>query len=213
MESQVVILFADFETTGLLDKRPDFMVQPGIVQIGAIRCEWNRNHDPHLLMETDSFYTLVNPERAQWQDDAIRTHGITPDAVKDAPTFFEIGPAFAEFTRGAEYWIGFNNKFDRDVLWYQLVRYGLERNYPWPTKEIDVMKRASKLMEVQGKKGVKNPKLTDAYEHFFGKAYMGAHDALSDIRATADVFRRVMQGEANEDQNIGLGDGVQHPEG
>jgi DNA polymerase III epsilon subunit-like protein len=33
------------------------------------------------------------------------------------------------------------------------------------------------------------PKLTEAYRHCYDRDFDGAHDALADVRATADVFR------------------------
>jgi DNA polymerase III epsilon subunit-like protein len=179
------------------------MAQPGICQIGAVKLEKrfvavlhaslkDGIQDPTMeerWVETSSFYTLVNPETSKWEDGAVKTHGITPEQVKDAPTFFEIGPALSRFALGCDTWAGFNCKFDQDVIWYQLLKYGLERRFPWPPNEIDVMKVAGRMMEQQGKRGTKNPKLSEAYEHFFGKTFEGAHDALADIRATADVWR------------------------
>lgn len=35
------------------------------------------------------------------------------------------------------------------------------------------------------------PTLQEAYKHFFGKEFDGAHDALADVRATMDVFLEV----------------------
>ncbi len=181
-----MILFLDFETTGLVNKSQDFMAQPGIVQIGAIRMREDGEED-------NSFYTLVNPEFVTWEPGALKTHGITPDAVKDAPTFFEIGPALSTFALGCDAWAGYNSKFDRDVLWFQLLKYGLERTFPWPPQEIDVMKIANRAMEQQGKRGTKNPKLTEIYEHLFGEPLKGAHNALEDIRATARVYRELVK--------------------
>ena len=179
-----MILVLDTETTGLLKGHRDFLGQPGIVQIGAVKLDDD-------LKELASMNVLVNPEipESKWEPEAIKTHGITPAMVKDAPTFFEAGAALAEFTLGCHTWGGFNCKFDKNVLWWQLLRYGLEKNYPWPIREVDVMKRASKIMEVQGKRGTKFPSLTEAYQHCFGRDFEGAHDALSDIRATAEVWR------------------------
>lgn len=180
----------DTETTGLTTKSHDFMAQPGIVQIGAIKLE--QVVEPMQLgtrwKEVDSFYVLVNPEISNWEEGAIKTHGITPAIVADAPTFYEVGPALAKFMLGCECWVGFNTKFDRDVLWWQLMKYGFERSFPWPPSELDVMKVAGRVMEQQGKRGTKNPKLAEAYEHFFGTTFDGAHDALADVRATAKVW-------------------------
>lgn len=175
-------LFVDTETTGLLKSTRDFFGQPGIVQLAAIKLDDDMREVAHMNI-------LVNPEIGKWEDEAIKTHGITPDRVKDAPTFFEAGAAFAEFALGCDTFAGFNCKFDKDVLWWQLIRYGLEKNFPWPLRDLDVMKVASKVMEVQGKRGTKYPNLGEAYRYCFKRDFEGAHDALADIRATAEIWR------------------------
>jgi DNA polymerase-3 subunit epsilon len=191
-----VILFLDTETTGLVTKSQDFMAQPGICQIGAVKLLEPGDRDRagdvvSMHHEVDSFYTLVNPEFVKWEDGAMKTHGMSPETVKDAPTFFEIGPALARFAMGCRAWAGYNIKFDKDVLWFQLLKYGLERSFPWPPEEIEVMKLTNKVMEQQGKRGTKNPKLQEAYQHFLGTPLIGAHDALSDIRATVAVWGKI----------------------
>lgn len=198
-----MILFIDTETTGLTTASRDWMAQPGICQIGAIKVAEpgdlipGQNGEVIAYFEIDSFYTLVNPEISQWQPDAIKTHGITPEKVQDAPTFFEIGPALARFTLGCRAWAGFHTKFDKDVLWWQLQKYGFERSYPWPLDEIDVMRVAGRVMETQGKRGMKNPSLEEAYQHFIGSAFEGAHDAIADIRATFAVWKKIVEGANN----------------
>lgn len=177
-----MILLCDCETTDLLSPRQDFLSQPGIVQLAAVKLS-------NDLRELDSFNILVNPEKHTWSESAMATHGITHDDVKDAPTFFEAGRAFAEFALGCDTWGGYNCKFDKDVIWWQLLRYGLEKNFPWPLRDVDVMKRAGKIMEVQGKRGMKHPKLSEAYEYCFKRPMENAHDAMGDVRATAEVWR------------------------
>jgi hypothetical protein len=76
------------------------------------------------------------------------------------------------------------------VLWYQLLRYGFERSFPWPRKDLDVMKLAKQRMAMEGKRGLKNPKLVEIYEHLFNESF-DAHDALEDIRATARVLKEL----------------------
>lgn len=177
-----MILLCDTETTGLLKGHRDFFGQPGIVQLAAVKLDDD-------LKEVGSFNLFVNPEIGKWEQGAMDTHGISPDRVADAPTFFEAGRAFAEFALGCDTFGGYNCKFDKDVLWWQLIRYGLEKNFPWPLRDVDVMKRVSKMMEMQGKRGVKFPTLGEAYQYCFKRDFEGAHDALADIRATAEIWR------------------------
>lgn len=176
-------LLVDFETTGLLSKLPRADLQPGIVQIGALVVD-------ELGQEIRRYGTLINPEfpDSAWGEDAIKTHGINPDKVADQPTFFAQFDEFAGFCIGADAWVGYNYRFDKDVLAWQLKRYGLEQEFPWPPKSYDVMERAARRMEMKGRSGTKNPTLSEAYEAILGKKHVGAHDALDDILATAELW-------------------------
>lgn len=186
------IIVLDTETTGLVKQGvSDFLAQPGICEIGIVKLAektgW-AGDDGNGYEVTATLHSFINPEIAKWEEGAMKTHGITPEKVADAPTLFEFFPKLAQFMVGADTFVGYNTKFDQDVLWYQLQRYGFERRFPWPPAEIDVMKIASKVMNLQGKKGQKYPKLTEAYREAFGKDYEGAHGALSDAQATADLL-------------------------
>ncbi len=180
-----MIIVIDFETTGLVKPTSDWAAQPGIVQIGAQKIE--RSISDGKFVKTDTFNRLVNPEMAI-PDETVKIHGITSERVAKEPTFFGVFPEFAEFCRGSVIWTGYNTRYDRDVLFYQLQRYGFERNFPWPPGEVDVMKLATDNLSVQGKQGAKRMKLVDAYKTVFGKDYTGAHDAMADVSATADLF-------------------------
>ncbi len=189
-----MILLTDFETTNLLDDRSsDFMRQPGIVQLGMVKLDDDFNEVDHLV-------SLVNPEIAAgaWGEKAIATHGITPDQVIGAPTFYALFPTLAAFARGCHSWGGYNIRFDKGVLWFQLLRYGFEKNFPWPQNEIEVMDLVKRHLELRGRRDVKPPKLAEAYEKIVGKPMIGAHDALDDIRGTAEILRHMMHGEFAE---------------
>lgn len=194
-----MIFLCDFETTGLIkDGVTDFLVQPGIVQIGAVVLadvdgdggSGKDGFDPYE--EVDHLNLLVNPEipESRWEAGAIKTHGITPEKVANAPTFFAAFDQLAEMAEGCDTWSGYNTKFDKDVLWHQLLRYGFERAFPWPRKDLDVMKLAGERMALEGKRGMKRPKLVEIYEHLFKESFE-AHDALEDIRATARVLKEL----------------------
>lgn len=178
------LFMLDTETTDLVKEGvTDFLDQPGICQIGIVILD-------EKFKEIDSFQSLVNPEKSKWSEGAMKVHGITPDRVKDAPTYFALHDQIADMAEGCSTWSGYNTKFDKDVLWFQLLRYGFERSFPWPRYDLDVMKLASEKMAMQGKRGLKRPKLIEIYEHLFNESF-DAHDALEDIRATARVLKEL----------------------
>ena len=179
--------FCDFETTGLpKEGNTDFLVQPGICQIGAVVVD-----DKWKIIKR--LNTLVNPEISEqrWEAGAIKVHGISPDKVQDAPTFFAIFQELAAMAQGCDAWGGYNTKFDKDILWFQLLRYGFERSFPWPRLDYDVMKFAKDRMAMEGKRGTKNPKLVEIYEFLFPGKSFDAHDALEDIIATVEVAKEL----------------------
>lgn len=181
-----MIAIIDFETTGLLDdKSNDFMRQPGITQIGLVCL------DPKTLRETASFSTLVNPELAAfaWSKEAIAVTGIGPEQVKGSPSLLGVFGEFAGRVVGATVWSGYNIKFDMGVLWFNLLRYGLERNFPWPPVSRDIMHEAGSHLAKAGKRGQKRWKLGDAYQEILGKPMPQAHNALADCRGVADIMR------------------------
>jgi DNA polymerase-3 subunit epsilon len=173
-----MIIFIDTETTGLPRAGNDFTIQPGIVEIAAIRY----GDAP----ATQSW--LINPEISAWDEGAIKTHGITPDQVIDCPTLYTVLPQLAAFMVGATAWGGYNVPFDQRVLWHQLMRYGMEMRFPWPPAVIDVMHMARDYLVTQGKRGHKFPKLIDAYELIIGKPLENAHSAMADIEATLALY-------------------------
>lgn len=177
----------DFETTGLIrDGSNDFLAQPGITQIGLVVLD-------EKLVEVGHIDQLINPDiaAAAWSEQAIKITGIGPDEVKNAPTLLGVFDAFATAVRGSLYWSGYNTEFDKKVLWFQLLRYGLERNFPWPPRDIDMMKLVGEHLGNPPGKRHNRWKLTEGYEKIFGKPFDDAHTGIADCRAVADLFREI----------------------
>ena len=72
----------------------------------------------------DHFSTLINPE-CDFSPFNMRIHHITPEMVKDAPTFPEIAPVLCGFI-GDDVLVAHNAPFDIDVLRKMCIRYDLE---------------------------------------------------------------------------------------
>jgi len=180
------MIIMDLETTGLLRAGKETL--PGITQIGAIRYDADFN-------ELDVYEQDINPELHpdDWEAGAIKLRGIGPDDLHDCPTFFAAFWDFAKFVRGATIWSGYNiNPFDTKVLHNQLVRYGFSHHFPWPTHHIDVM-------DMVVKKYGRRQKLGVVYKDVTGENIENAHEALADIRATADILKDMG---ANEVRNL-----------
>lgn len=158
------LVFFDLETTGVSVSN-DRIVQIGIVKYyadGREKEEKNR---------------LVNP-MIPIPEEATAVHGITNEMVKDAPTFKQISKGIKAFIGDADL-CGFNsNRFDVPLLIEEFYRVGSDFDMN-DRRSIDVWKIFQK-MEPRNLKA--------AYKFYCNKNLEGAHDAMNDIRATAEIL-------------------------
>lgn len=190
-------LFYDCETTGLpLFSQPsEDPRQPHVVQLGALLVDMGTRE---ILEELDE---IIVPDGWHVPDDVALIHGITTQFA------LEVGkPAKDIFGRFLAMWganeqvvrVGFNEPFDA-----RLVRIAMFRHYDEAAAEAwkaglahDVMKVVTPMCKlpptekmIAARRGgqFKQPKLSEAYEHFFGEPLTGAHSALVDARATMRI--------------------------
>ena len=160
------LVFFDLETTGV-SVSSDRIVQIGMVKYYA---------DGREKVEK---VRLVNPT-IPISKEASEVHKITDEMVKDEPTFKQIAKALMEFIGDSDL-CGFNsNRFDVPLLMEEFSRAGLEFNME-NRNSIDVWKIFQK-MEPRN--------LRAAYKFYCNKTLEGAHDALNDIRATAEILEK-----------------------
>lgn len=157
------LAFFDLETTGTR------IGKDRIVQIGIVR----------LLPDgtRENFQTLVNPEMPI-PPEATAVHGITDAMVADAPTLELVARDVLDELAGCDL-SGFNvMRFDIPLLTEELHRVG----YEWNTANLRVVdvQRIFHKMEPRD--------LSAALRFYCGKEHAGAHDALADVEATADVL-------------------------
>lgn len=194
----------DLETTGRLRAASDhWLGQPGIVQIGAIKLQLQRPsvdiHDRIVTqmgvgmewVEAGRLNMLIDPEFPDdaWDTGAIEVTGIGPEQVRGKPSLLVAHEEIAEFFRGADYSLGYNLiHFDYPVLEHQLRRYNLQRHFPWPPKDIDLMRFSTQWCDIAGKRGTKRPTLGELHEAVIGADIKDAHDAINDVQACVDIF-------------------------
>ncbi len=157
------LAFFDLETTGTRIGRDR------IVQIGIVR-----------LMPgggKESFQTLVNPGMPI-PAEATAIHGIGDLDVAFAPRLEDVAEEVLGHLAGCDL-SGFNVlKFDVPFLSEELHRVG----FSWDTSRLRIVdvQRIYHKMERRD--------LSAAVRFFLGKEHEGAHDALADVEATADVL-------------------------
>lgn len=123
---------------------------------------------------------LIRPEGKLFiRRDFIDIHGITPDMVRDQPTFRDLWPTFAPWFDAAPLLVAHNAGFDRRILDGTMTRAEL------------VMPRKNWLCTVQLARrswpGLFNHKLSTVCEHIGFN--LNHHDAGSDSEACAHILR------------------------
>lgn len=163
LKLQRPLVFFDLETTGVR------IGKDRIVQIGVVRL------DPDGTRT--SWQTLVQPGMPI-PPEASAVHGITDADVADAPTLDEVAAELLAHFQGADL-SGFNLlRFDVPFLTEDLLRVGVE----WDSTR-------ARIVDVQRIYHRMEPRNLGAAVRFYcGREHEGAHDALADVEATADVL-------------------------
>ncbi|RMG82849.1 MAG: 3'-5' exonuclease [Chloroflexi bacterium] len=163
----------DFETTGVDE-------QAEIVQAAVI------NAKGAVVLNT-----LVKPSQPI-PPEAARVHGISDDAVANAPTFVQAYVQLSQALAGTVA-VAYNADFDRRILQQTCARYGLPLIKPrrW---ECAMLNYAAYHGELSHRGGFRWHKLTEAAFQQ-GIPIENAHDALGDIRMTLALIQKMARGE------------------
>lgn len=152
----------DVETTGLA--RHDRIVSAAVYRLDA-RGEVE-----------DHWYTLVNPER---DPGPVWLHGLTSEALRDAPLFADIAEEFGQRLAGRVL-VAHNALFD----WQMIAR-----EYARAKREAPVRQRLCTIaLAKELGLPLPNHKLESLAAHF-GVVQRQAHHALDDARVLAEAFR------------------------
>lgn len=173
----------DSETSGFSQSR--------LLQLGAIL--FSPDHKP--IMEAS---LLVRPDGWQIEEGATKVHGITNEfaAEHGLPLDVVLG-IFCGLARSSTLFVGHNLEFDMRVITGELARLGWPQfNRPqFCTKSrstnVCQFPPTEKMLKA-GRRDYKAPKLIEAYRFAFGETFDGAHDAMADCRATARLYRWLM---------------------
>lgn len=159
------IVFFDIEATGLN------VLRDKIVQIALIKYSPNVEEPEELEM-------MINPG-IPISPEAMKVHGITPEMLKNKPTFQQVAQQLYDFIGEADLG-GYNSdRYDIPMLMEEFARVGMELNID-NRNNVDVQK-IFYMMEPRTLKA--------ALRLYCGKELEGAHDALADVRATVDVLK------------------------
>ena len=184
-------LFYDTETTSMpLFKEPsEDPRQPHIVQLAALLVDLDKRE------VIDGMDVIVKPEGWEIPHEVSLIHGITHEYALEhgIPERDAVGMLLGMWgcQAGAPVQrIGHGEPFDARILRIALKRYfGDAAADAWKAARASCTLKASRpLVKAVDKNGKgKAPTLTEAYTHFFGEPFAGAHGALADARACMDV--------------------------
>jgi DNA polymerase III subunit epsilon len=180
----------DTETTGLPKdwKAPVSQVNnwPRLVQLGWMRFDANCN----LIEESN---LIVKPEGFTIPAEVAKIHGISHErAHAEGLPGSEVRSKFLGALSASAIVIAHNLDYDEKVMGAEFIR--ANHHSPFQGKKLICTKtETTNFCRLPGKYGFKWPTLGELHQHLFGHGFEGAHDALSDVRATARCFFELKQ--------------------
>jgi len=178
-------LFFDTETTGLPRnwKAPitDLNNWPRMVQLAYLFYDSDGNK-----ISGGDF--IIKPEGFTIPTDASRIHGISTErAIREGESLLTVLQTFQSFVSQAEFLVAHNISFDEKIVGAEFLRIGLQNLLP-AKSQICTMKSTTNLCAIPGPYGYKWPKLSELHYKLFNTGFEEAHNAASDINATAKCF-------------------------
>lgn len=190
MESKNIVCF-DLETTGL-DRTKDQIIQISMIKF-----------NPETFEIIDVFDSYVQPVGNYTIGlSGYFKHGIKPDFLKDKPYFSEIALDVIKFI-GDNDILGFNScRFDIPFLKMELNKYGYDINF--------TTRKCYDSFKEESRRNANN--LEKTFERYVGHSMieegLEAHNALSDIKATIEVFKHQNKVASVEPEQMYGEDGV-----
>lgn len=143
----------------------------------------------------------MKPDGWTIPEDATKIHGITTeDCEKYGLSILSVLGLFGKWCEIADILIAHNISFDLSRIIYHRDKHDLKTKVLLPTRSFCTMQTTTNICKLPGKyDSYKWPKLQEAYKHFFGENFDGAHDALADVKACARVYFHLLQNPHKED--------------
>lgn len=184
-----MFLIYDTETSGFPNSRLSATdpAQCRMIQLAALQLD-------EEFKEVKQLYTLIKlPEGKLIDEGAFKAHGISEKRCNEEGRHLkDVLEELNGLLLESQYHICHNKQFDDKVLGLEFNSY--HKNF-WQSNSICTMETMTPICKLPHLRrnsfgsAFKWPKLQEAYRHCFGKDFEGAHDALSDVRATAEIFR------------------------
>ena len=150
----------------------------------------------------EEYYSLVNPLE-EIEKEAGEVHKISQEEIANEKTFSEIWKEVSHFFQQADMGVGQNLIFDLMVFEREFERLNIVnpiQGFPY----FDTMELGKDIAKVKDKNGrrVKNPKLEELVEFFdIQLEETDYHNALTDTKATLEVFKKMINYPLAEGKN------------
>lgn len=181
------IIYFDVETTGKDSVLNDIIQLAGIVEIdGEVKETFN------LRMQPFSYENIVR-EALEVNHTSIEDLHIYPEPREAYKEFVQLLSKYADKYNPSDkfYPAGFNVSFDLGFLREFFIKNGDKYFGSWFSYRFIDPLPILYLLEVKGQIRLDNYKLSTVCEHL--NISINAHDALSDIEATKEVIKFVME--------------------
>lgn len=175
--------FYDTETTGLplYGEPSDDPRQPHIVQLAACLV------DLDTRKTVSSIDLVIKPHGWDIPPSVTAIHGITTEYAQQCGVFERVAlDAFFGMWQQAAVRIGHNEPFDARIIRIAQARHVSQNMDAWKVgASVCTMQLARPHTALERNK---NPKLSEAYQHFMGKDMEHAHSAMGDVLGCIAVY-------------------------
>lgn len=177
----------DTETTGLpYDYNAplsDLSNWPRLVQIAWLCFDENGN-------EIQSKNFIIRPDGFEIPEESSDVHGITTERASEVGSdIIDVLEEFHDTVKKSELIVAHNISFDEKIIGSEMYRNGMDNYQILLSKnKICTMKGTTHFCKIDGPYGYKWPKLSELHFKLFGAHFDEAHNALIDVKATANCF-------------------------
>lgn len=183
-------LFFDTETTGLPKSWSapvtDLQNWPRMVQLAYIQYNFlgDKIKQGNFIIKPDGFHIPT---------DSSDIHGITTQrALKEGRDLNETLTLLKKLVHQSTVLVAHNFSFDEKILGAEFLRQNMGQPLN-NKKSICTMNSTKNFCKIQTPYGYKRPKLSELYQKLFNLKLENAHDAFSDVEATAICFWKLKQ--------------------
>ena len=171
------MLILDTETTSLTaPSGAPLSQQPYVMELAVIKLDFQSLKEVARLEFMCSIPVPIPPE-------AVKITGITDADLAGKPPFIHYLARLQEFFLGQRTLVAHNLSYDRDCLYYELMRVGKVTNFPFPPRHVCTVEANLHIVGYRMKLGDLYKVATGGREH------TEAHRAIGDTLALVEVVK------------------------